>query len=224
VIPDWKKMQGKNKANARILFNKNEKIEELITYVPWQTMENLPPLKWNLALSSNTAIAFEPSRILLQILGIGTVAITLLEGAIATIIAHRLTLPIRIAATAVIKLGQRDLDTRIPIKGKDEFATLASSINQMAQQLQDLLDQQIALKDLTVHFIEGIVTNIQFETTEVIKAIELRTAQVAQGTHLVGHTKQSLNEKESEDRIQNSEYPMPEVRGLRKERIFLLHD
>jgi hypothetical protein len=33
-----------------------------------------------------------------------------------------------------------------------------------------------------------------------------------------------IHEKESEDRIQNSEYPMPKVRGFNKERIFLLHD
>jgi methyl-accepting chemotaxis protein PixJ len=144
VIPEWKQMQAENKANARILFNKNEKIEELVTYVPWQTVEGLPPLKWNLALSTDTAIALHPSRILLQILGIGTVAMTLLAGAIAAIIAHYLILPIRIAATAVIKLGEGDLDTRIPIEGKDELATLGYNINQMAQQLQDLLNQQTA--------------------------------------------------------------------------------
>ncbi|MBD2605984.1 GAF domain-containing protein [Scytonema hofmannii FACHB-248] len=144
VILEWKQMQAKNQANARILLNKKEKIEELVTYVPWQTREGLPPLKWNLALSSNTAIAFEPSKILLRILEISTVTVTLLAGAIATISAHRLTLPIRIAATAVIKLGEGDLDTRIRVKGKDEFATLASNINQMAQQLQNLLSQQTA--------------------------------------------------------------------------------
>ncbi|GAX39807.1 methyl accepting chemotaxis protein [Tolypothrix sp. NIES-4075] len=144
VIPEWKQMQAENQANARILFNKNEKIEELVTYVPWETIEGLPPLKWNLALSTDTAIAFEPSRILLHILGIGTVVVTLLSGAIATIIAHRLTLPIRIASMAVKKLGQGNLDTRIFIKGEDELATLVSNINQMAQQLQDLLYQQTA--------------------------------------------------------------------------------
>ena len=42
--------------------------------------------------------------------------------------------------------------------------------------------------------IEGVVANIQFETTEVIKAMELGTAQVVQGTHLVRHTKQSLSQ------------------------------
>jgi methyl-accepting chemotaxis protein PixJ len=42
--------------------------------------------------------------------------------------------------------------------------------------------------------IEGVVANIQFETIEVIKAMELGTAQVIQGTHLVGHTKLCLSQ------------------------------
>jgi methyl-accepting chemotaxis protein PixJ len=175
VIPQWKEMQAENQANARILWNKKEKIEELVTYVPWQTIEGLPSLKWNLALSSNTAIAFEPSRVLLQILAIGTIVIISLVGAIAAIIAHRLTLPIRIAATAVIKLGEGDLDTRIPIKGKDEFAILGSNINQMAQQLQDLLRQQTAQKDLAIHLSETLnlqdIYNLAVEDTrQALKA------------------------------------------------------
>jgi methyl-accepting chemotaxis protein PixJ len=144
LMPGWEKMLAQKKPNARILFNKNENIEELVTYVPWQTIEGLPPLKWNLALSSNTAIAFEPSRILLQVLGIGTIAVTLLSGAIAVIIARRLTMPIRIASMAVRKLGQGNLDTRIFLKGQDELASLVSNINQMAAQLQELIDRQTA--------------------------------------------------------------------------------
>jgi methyl-accepting chemotaxis protein PixJ len=67
----------------------------------------------------------------LYILGIGTVAVTLLASAIATITAHRLTLAIRIAATAVIKVGKGDLDTRIPVKDKDEFATLGKRLQKL---------------------------------------------------------------------------------------------
>ncbi len=142
LIPQWEQMQAENKVTTRILFNKKENIEELVTYVPWQTVEGLPPLKWKLLLSTDTAIAFDASRRLLLILGIGTLATTLLAGAIASIIAKRLTLPIRIATMAVQKLGQGNLDTRITIKGKDELASLVSNINQMAEKLQDLLRKQ----------------------------------------------------------------------------------
>jgi methyl-accepting chemotaxis protein PixJ len=179
VIFKWEQLRAQNKVNARILLNKNENLEELVTYVPWQTIEGLPPLKWNLALSSNTAIAFEPSRILLQILGIGTVAVTLLAGAIATITAHRLTLPIRIAATAVIKLGEGDLDTRIPIKGKDEFATLASNINQMAQQLQDLLHQQTAEAEQLKLFTNTLISIRQSLDSEDLFNITVTQARQA---------------------------------------------
>jgi methyl-accepting chemotaxis protein PixJ len=42
--------------------------------------------------------------------------------------------------------------------------------------------------------IEAIVANIQLETSEVVKAMELGTTQVVEGTHLVKDTKQSLNQ------------------------------
>ncbi|AFZ03795.1 methyl-accepting chemotaxis protein [Calothrix sp. PCC 6303] len=42
--------------------------------------------------------------------------------------------------------------------------------------------------------IEAIVANIQLETSEVVKAMELGTTQVVEGTHLVEDTKQSLNQ------------------------------
>jgi methyl-accepting chemotaxis protein PixJ len=42
--------------------------------------------------------------------------------------------------------------------------------------------------------IEAIVANIQLETSEVVKAMELGTTQVVEGTHLVEDTKRSLNQ------------------------------
>ncbi len=42
--------------------------------------------------------------------------------------------------------------------------------------------------------IEGIVANIQLETNEVVKAMELGTTQVIEGTRLVQNTKQNLNQ------------------------------
>jgi methyl-accepting chemotaxis protein PixJ len=143
-IPDWKQLQAENKVTTRIFFNKKENAKELVTYLPLQKVEGLPDLKWKLALSTNTATAFATQRQLLQVLGIGTVVTTLLAGAIAAIIAKRLTLPILTATMAVKKLGQGNLDTRVAIEGEGEIATLSSNINEMADQLQDLLQKQTA--------------------------------------------------------------------------------
>lgn len=39
-------------------------------------------------------------------------------------------------------MGQGELDTRVAVEGEDELATLGTNINQMASQLQQLLQNQ----------------------------------------------------------------------------------
>ena len=62
--------------------------------------------------------------------------------ALAAIIASRATRPILAAATAVEKIGQGALGTRLYFQGRDEIASLGSNINQMARQLQEFLEAQ----------------------------------------------------------------------------------
>ena len=82
-----------------------------------------------------------------------TGAATLVAGAIAAILAQRLTRPLLASAAAAQRLGQGQLDTRLAVEGQDELATLNASLNQMAGRLQSLLaekdivqQQQIALE------------------------------------------------------------------------------
>ncbi|KYC36790.1 chemotaxis protein [Scytonema hofmannii PCC 7110] len=141
-IPNWKQMSDSEKVTTAILFNKQENVEELITYVPWQKLEKLPDLKWKLVLSTNPATALAAQRDLLLVFQIGTLVTALIVGGISAIFANRLVYPIVTASTAVKKLGQGNLDTRIAIEGKDELAILGSNINLMADQLQLLLQEQ----------------------------------------------------------------------------------
>ncbi|MGH2414881.1 MAG: HAMP domain-containing protein, partial [Microcystaceae cyanobacterium] len=143
-IPNWKKLQADKPIKTRILFDKKDKVEKLVTHVPWQKVKGLPDLNWTLVLSLDTATAFATQRQLLLVLQIGTLVTALLVGGIAACIANRLMEPIEAATMAVQKLGQNNLDTRIVIKGKDELAILVSHINHMADQVQDLLQKQTA--------------------------------------------------------------------------------
>ncbi len=142
VFPDWQEVQTKNQVVTRLLANKKGNAEDLITYVPWQRREGLPDLNWKLVLSTDKGIALATQRQLLLTLAIGTVVTALIVGAIAAIVANRLTLRIQNATMAVKKLAKGNFDTRIAVKGEDEFATLGASINRMADQLQDLLSKQ----------------------------------------------------------------------------------
>lgn len=141
-IPGWDKLQAQQQVVSGIFFNKKENTEQLITSVPLPKAEGLPELKWTLILDVDTAIAFATQRQLLLALQLGTFITELLVGGFAAIVANSLVRPILVATMAVQKLGKGNLDTRIAIKGEDELAILVSNINQMADQVQDLLQKQ----------------------------------------------------------------------------------
>ncbi|MCX7594701.1 MAG: methyl-accepting chemotaxis protein [Fischerella sp.] len=160
-IPQWLQLQGKNQVTTRIFFDQKDREGKLITYVPLPSVEGLPELKWKLFLSTDTAIAFATQRQLLLILQIGTMVIALLVGAIATFLANHLMHPIVAAIMTVKKLGEGNLDTRIAIDGEDELATLGFSINQMAEQLQDLLGKQTAEKEQLQQQLQQLIAPIE---------------------------------------------------------------
>ncbi len=100
------------------------------------------PLNWRMVVSNSAEVAFAPQRQLLWTLLLGTGAATVLVGVLAVIIAQRATRPILAAASAVEKIGRGELDTRLHAQGADEIAMLSSNINDMATQLQTLLQEQ----------------------------------------------------------------------------------
>jgi methyl-accepting chemotaxis protein PixJ len=116
--------------------------EQLIAYAPPVQLSGLPDLGWQAIIATDTSILFAPQRQLLLSLTLGTGITTLLMSAIAADIANRATRPIRLAASAVQKIGQGDLETRLEIEGADEIGILGVNINNMAAQLQNSLATQ----------------------------------------------------------------------------------
>ncbi|MDJ0736522.1 MAG: GAF domain-containing protein [Nostocaceae cyanobacterium] len=83
-------------------------------------------------------------RKLLLILGMNCLVTALLVGAAVIIITNRLTLPILNVTKSVSKLAKGNLNTRIPIQGENELASLSANINRIVDQLQELQNKQIA--------------------------------------------------------------------------------
>lgn len=137
-------MQSRRSLNSRV----TEAIEPtgrrtvLATYIPWLGRENLPDLGWDTVMSIPTEIAFAPQRQLLLTVLLGTGAIAVLTGLLATWLANRATQPILKATRAVKQLGDGKLETRLSVQGDDELSQLGNNINQMAGQLQTLIAQQ----------------------------------------------------------------------------------
>jgi methyl-accepting chemotaxis protein PixJ len=121
-----------------------DKAEYLFAYSPFQKIEGLPDLNWSSMITQPSADAYASQYLLLWSMGIGSAVAALLVGAIAAYLANRATRPILAASEALEKFGQGEFDTRVVVEGQDELAMLGSNINQMADQLQALLEQQVA--------------------------------------------------------------------------------
>ncbi|MFB2772345.1 methyl-accepting chemotaxis protein [Pelatocladus sp. BLCC-F211] len=137
VYPLFERIKAANQVSTIISYNSITRTEHLLTYSPSVQLRGLPNLNWQAIVSVDTETAFATQRQFLLTLSIGTAITALLVAAIAAMIANRATRPILAAATAVEKIGQGALGTRLRFQGTDEIASLASNINQMAQQLQE---------------------------------------------------------------------------------------
>lgn len=113
--------------------------ERLLSYAP---VKNAGNLDWSIVNAINTTIAFAPQRNLLQATSWGTLITAILAALLAATLAKRVLQPLLQATAVVKKLGQGELDSRIEIQGNDELADLAANINQMAEQIQSLLEKQ----------------------------------------------------------------------------------
>lgn len=161
VLPGLEQLEASSRTGVRILTDQVEQQDELVAYSPVVKLPGMPELGWDAVIATDTAIAYATQRQLLLTLILGSALTALLVSAIAAYLADKATRPILTASDAVDKLGQGRLDTRIPVAGKDEIATLGSNINSMADQLQT--------------FIQGQAE--EAERSQIIKEIILRIGQ-----------------------------------------------
>lgn len=141
-FPTYSQLKAADKPDVQIIFSQRSKEENVVAYTPLKLEAGLPDLKWQIMIQRNTKNAFAIQRQLLLTIALGTAITTLLVAAIATYIANRGTLPITAAANAVGKIGEGKLDTRLQVEGNDELALLGANINQMASQLETLVQEQ----------------------------------------------------------------------------------
>ncbi|MEH2097026.1 methyl-accepting chemotaxis protein [Nostoc sp.] len=179
------KLLAANKVDSFIDVSKTDKKPELVSYVPASRLDGLPDLNWQVLLSTDTAIVFEPQRQLLWTIAIGTAVTALIVGAIASRLAKLTTLPIITATAALAKLGQGKFNTRVEIESEDELGVLSANINLMAEQLQVLVKEQEVdiegaklLADITLRIRKSLKTEDIFHA--VVKEVQqvLKTDRV----------------------------------------------
>ncbi|MGL5059122.1 MAG: methyl-accepting chemotaxis protein [Waterburya sp.] len=122
-------MQANNKISTIVDTHRLDGAEELITYTPIETLENLPELGWSVLITNSTQQVFAPQQDLLLTLILGVVATAGVVSAIAIFFARR-------ATKSVNKIVQ----------------TIASSTSQIAvtvEQQERIIIQQVSAVDRT---------------------------------------------------------------------------
>ncbi|MGL6339550.1 MAG: GAF domain-containing protein [Waterburya sp.] len=119
--------------------------KQLVNYVPVKVGALNPELNLGTAIALDTDIAFAPLTPLRWIFLGGTIGTALIVGSIAGFLANRIIQPLLKLTTAVNKLSQGKLDTRIKVQGQDELAVLGNQINDMAEQLDNSMQRQTTI-------------------------------------------------------------------------------
>ncbi|MGB6299127.1 MAG: methyl-accepting chemotaxis protein [Rivularia sp. (in: cyanobacteria)] len=135
-----------------------------------------------ISVDSNTVAASEKLLLMLQL---GTLAAALLAGISAAIVARRLVLPIYAANLAVKKLANGNLNSRIPIKGKDEFALLSRNVNLIVEQLQELLFQERVESEQAKLLSDTIISVSQSVNSEDLFNRTVKQVRQTLGAHRV---------------------------------------
>jgi len=140
--PGLEKILAKNNIDTLTTVPQSHHHRQLISYVPAPKIAGLSELNWQVLLTTDAAILYGTQQQLLWIVSIGTGLIGLIVAAIAAWLAKRTTQPILNATAAVAKLGQGELNTRLASDREDELGVLSANIDNMAAQLQVLVNEQ----------------------------------------------------------------------------------
>jgi methyl-accepting chemotaxis protein len=141
-MADFPQIQAARRTATTISADARENVQQLVSFASVSQPEGLPDLNWSVLVAEDTATAFAAQRTLVLALVLGVGLSAFLVSTFATYLADRATRPILLAADAVEKIGQGDLETRLELEGEDEVASLGDNINNMAAQLQELIAAQ----------------------------------------------------------------------------------
>ncbi|MDX2096396.1 MAG: methyl-accepting chemotaxis protein, partial [Leptolyngbyaceae cyanobacterium bins.59] len=162
-----------------------EKSQQVIGYSPVPATKDLTRQPWDVVLTTDKATSLLPQQKLQVVLGGGAILSILVMGALAALMAGRVTRPILAAAQVVESLGQGDLDSRIEVEGNDEIAKLGANINLMADQIQTLLQEQ----------------KVEAERVQLLSNLTLRIREVLQPEVIVETAVQEIQQALGFDRV-----------------------
>lgn len=97
----------------------------------------------------------------------GGIAMVVLVGAVAWLIARQVVNPLRLARSIAERIAAGSLEQRMHVKGEDDIARLGQSFNQMAQSLQSQIRRLENLSRLQQRFVSDVSHELRTPLTTV---------------------------------------------------------
>ena len=102
-----------------------------------------------------------------RVLAIGMLGLLTLLGLTAWLVARQVVTPVAEAAEVAGRLSKGNLDERMNPRGRDELATLAQSFNDMADSLQDTIEELGELSRLQRRFVSDVSHELRTPLTTI---------------------------------------------------------
>ncbi len=128
------------------------------------------------------------------------VAVLILGGGSAVVLARSITKPVHLLAVAAQSLEHGNLNTRVPVRTQDEVGQLAMAFNRMAETLMFVNDALSAgekkLRDITSHLAEGLYVmdlngKITFMNPEAANLLGRSMDELNEGGHFLIHNRKA---------------------------------
>ncbi len=100
-------------------------------------------------------------------------ALTLLVGAVAWVVTRQVVAPVRRAGEVAQRLSAGKLNERMPSRGEDDLAVLATSFNGMADSLQSQIRQLEGLSAVQQRFVSDVSHELRTPLTTIRMAVDL---------------------------------------------------
>ncbi len=99
--------------------------------------------------------------------------LVLLLGAVAWLVTRQVVTPVRMAAKIAARFSAGKLSERMPVRGRDDIARLASSFNQMASSLQHKIGELEELSRVQQQFVSDVSHELRTPLTTVRMAADV---------------------------------------------------
>jgi methyl-accepting chemotaxis protein len=149
-------------------------------------------------------------------MGIATLLLMLLAGLAAWLVVGRAVAPVIRVSAAMKNIAEGDLqEDDLPVKGQDEIALLAGSVNEMKQSLHGLLTKIVHSAEQVAAASEELTASSS-QTAESVQQVAESIVRMAEGTGQQAGTLEDINGRTAElsakmDKLRDSSQSMKEV-------------